>query len=94
MKYLLLIIAGLLAISCSTSDELPARSKDAAKKNGALFEKKDEKEVAKVETKPSLNSDETLTKLRDLNKAYDEGVITKDEFRKMRKRILEEKGIK
>lgn len=94
MKYLFLILASLFAISCSTSDELPARSKDAAKKDGAIFEKKDEKEAAKVETKPALNSDETITKLRDLNKAYDEGVITKDEFRKMRKRILEDKGIK
>lgn len=94
MKYLLLILAGLFAISCSTPDELPARSKDATKKDGAIFEKKDEKDATKTETKPSINSDETLAKLKELNKAYDEGIITKDEFRKMRKRILEEKGIK
>jgi len=96
---LLLVIFSFSACVIKDDSDIPVRktapkpvAKEEAKDKDAKSTSSDKSADKLPESKTFKNA--TLVRLEELNKALDEGVITKDEYKKMRKQVLNESGLR
>ncbi|MFN5352101.1 MAG: SHOCT domain-containing protein [Alphaproteobacteria bacterium] len=97
MKNLLVLLVVLSFSACVIKDDsdIPVRKtapKPVAKEEAKDKDAKSTSSDKLPESKTFKNA--TLVRLEELNKALDEGVITKDEYKKMRKQVLNESGLR
>ena len=97
--FLLLVIFSFSACVIKDDSDIPVRktapepvAKEEAKDKDAKSTSSDKSADKLPESKIFKNA--TLVRLEELNKALDEGVITKDEYKKMRKQVLNESGLR
>lgn len=103
MKNLLVLLVVLSFSACVIKDDsdIPVRktaskpvAKEEAKDKDAKSASSDKDKSADKLPESKIFKNATLVRLEELNKALDEGVITKDEYKKMRKQVLNESGLR